>query len=79
MLKVTHGLPLADLAREQTHIASLRLLANDAHLDPDLAEKLSNFIIRGTSSFAVIGDHEMLAAEHNSQSDQITFADGWTA
>ena len=46
VLKATHGLPPADPAREAQQIERLRRLANDAHLDPDFAEKFLNFVIR---------------------------------
>ena len=59
-LKATQGLPAADPAREQTQIARLRHFADDAHLDPDFAEKFLNFIIR-----EVIRHHETLAAKQN--------------
>ena len=52
--------PAADPAREQTQIARLRHFADDAHLDPDFAEKFLNFIIR-----EVIRHHETLAAKQN--------------
>jgi chorismate mutase len=57
VLKAEHGLPPADPAREQEQIARLRKLANEAHLDPDFAEKFLNFIIR-----EVIRHHEKIAA-----------------
>jgi len=57
VLKAEHGLPPADPAREQQQIARLRQLANDAHLDPDFAEKFLNFVIR-----EVIRHHEQIAA-----------------
>jgi chorismate mutase len=57
VLKATHGLPPADPTREQEQIARLRRLANDAHLDPDFAEKFLNFVVR-----EVIRHHEQIAA-----------------
>ncbi|PBB38667.1 chorismate mutase [Mesorhizobium sp. WSM3868] len=59
VLKAEHGLPPADPAREQQQIARLRQLANDAHLDPDFAEKFLNFVIR-----EVIRHHEQIAANN---------------
>lgn len=59
ILKATHGLPPADPAREAQQIARLRQLANDAHLDPDFAEKFLNFVIK-----EVIRHHEQIAAEN---------------
>ncbi len=44
--KALHNLPPADPAREQTQIARLRRLAQDARLDPDFAEKFFNFVVR---------------------------------
>ncbi|MET3661460.1 chorismate mutase [Aquamicrobium ahrensii] len=57
VLKATYGLPPADPAREGEQIERLRRLANDAHLDPDFAEKFLNFVIR-----EVIRHHEHIAA-----------------
>lgn len=59
VLKATHGLPPADPTREQEQIARLRKLANDAHLDPDFAEKFLNFVVR-----EVIRHHEQIAADN---------------
>jgi monofunctional chorismate mutase len=56
-LKAEHGLPPADPARETAQIARLRRLAEEAHLDPDFAEKFLNFVIR-----EVIRHHEQIAA-----------------
>jgi chorismate mutase len=61
VLKATHGLPPADPAREGQQIERLRRLANDAHLDPDFAEKFLNFVIR-----EVIRHHENIAAANGS-------------
>ena len=56
-LKATHGLPPADPSREAEQIARLRQLADEAHLDPDFAEKFLNFVVR-----EVIRHHEQIAA-----------------
>ncbi len=55
-LKATHRLPPADPTREAQQIARLRLLAEQAHLDPAFAEKFLAFIIQ-----EVIRHHEALA------------------
>lgn len=55
-LKALHKLPPADPTREAQQIARLRRLAEDAHLDPDFAEKFLNFIIH-----EVIRHHEAIA------------------
>jgi chorismate mutase len=57
LLKATSGLPPADPAREREQIARLRRLAEEAHLDPDFAEKFLNFVIK-----EVIRHHEQIAA-----------------
>lgn len=59
VLKATHNLPPADPAREQHQITRLRQLAEDAHLDPDFAEKFLNFVIK-----EVIRHHEQIAASN---------------
>jgi len=46
----------ADPAREEYQIERLRLLAKDANLDPDFAEKFLNFVIK-----EVIRHHEAIA------------------
>lgn len=53
--KARHGLPPADPAREAVQIARLRRLAEEAHLDPDFAEKFLNFIVT-----EVIRHHEAI-------------------
>ena len=57
-LKAEHGLPPADPSRETQQIARLRRLADEAHLDPDFAEKFLNFIVK-----EVIRHHEAIAAD----------------
>ena len=54
--KAAHNLPPADPAREAAQIARLRMLAEDAKLDPDFAEKFLNFIVK-----EVIRHHEAIA------------------
>ena len=58
-LKAKYQLPPADPAREKFQVARLRQLAEDAHLNPDFAEDLLNFIIK-----EVIRHHEQIAADH---------------
>jgi chorismate mutase len=57
VLKAEHGMPPADPVREKIQIDRLRQLADDAHLDPDFAEKFLNFIVR-----EVIHHHEQIKA-----------------
>ena len=54
-LKARHKLPPADPAREAEQIARLRRLAEEAHLDPEFAEKFLAFIVR-----EVIRHHEII-------------------
>lgn len=61
-LKAMHQLPPADSARENSQIARLRRLAEDAHLDPAFAEKFLNFIIE-----EVIRNHRAIAEEKQAQ------------
>jgi chorismate mutase len=55
-LKAEFRLPPADPSREREQIARLRLLAENARLDPAFAEKFLNFIIA-----EVIRHHETIA------------------
>ncbi len=55
-LKARHGMPPSDPGREQTQIARLRRLAEDAELDPEFAEKFITFVIA-----EVIHHHERIA------------------
>ncbi|MHA6760176.1 chorismate mutase [Streptacidiphilus sp. PAMC 29251] len=55
-LKAEYRLPPADPAREREQIERLRLLAENARLDPAFAEKFLNFIIA-----EVIRHHERIA------------------
>ena len=52
-LKAEHDLPPADPIREESQIARLTDLANEADLDPDFAKKFLAFIIQ-----EVIKHHE---------------------
>jgi chorismate mutase len=58
MLKAEKGLPPSDPGRERVQIERLRRLAEEAELDPDLAEKFLNFIVA-----EVIHHHEQIAAD----------------
>ena len=55
-LKAAHGMPASDPDREERQIARLRALAEDAHLDPEFAEKWFNFVV------AEVIHHHKLAA-----------------
>ncbi|MFE2279299.1 chorismate mutase [Streptomyces sp. NPDC059454] len=57
-LKAAHQLPPADPGREARQIARLRVLAENAKLDPAFAEKFLNFIIA-----EVIHHHERIAED----------------
>lgn len=57
VLKAATGLPASDPDRERQQIARLRVLAEDAHLDPAFAEKFLNFIVA-----EVIHHHEAIAS-----------------
>jgi len=57
-LKAEHEMPASDPDREARQIARLRSLAEDAHLDPEFAEKWFNFVVA-----EVIRHHTQLAAE----------------
>ena len=57
-LKAEHGMPPSDQDREARQIARLRALAEDAHLDPEFAEKWFNFVVA-----EVIRHHTKTASE----------------
>lgn len=44
-LKAEHKMPASDPHREEQQVARLRQLAEDAHLDPEFAEKWFNFVV----------------------------------
>jgi chorismate mutase len=71
VLKATHGLPPADPSREADQIARLRKLADDAHLDPDFAEKFLNFVVR-----EVIRHHEQIAASSSGEANNLASGNG---
>ncbi|MGB4137151.1 MAG: chorismate mutase [Microbacterium sp.] len=44
-LKADHAMPPSDPSREEQQVARLRALAEEAHLDPEFAEKWFNFVV----------------------------------
>lgn len=44
-LKARHGMPPADPVREEQQVARLRMLAADADLDPEFAQKWFGFVV----------------------------------
>ena len=44
-LKAEHSMPASDPGREEQQTARLRALAEEAHLDPEFAEKWFNFVV----------------------------------
>lgn len=64
-LKAEKGLPPSDPNRERVQIDRLRRLAEEAELDPDLAEKFLNFIIA-----EVIHHHEQIASTGSVETQQ---------
>ena len=57
-LKAEREMPASDPEREARQIARLRALAEDAHLDPEFAEKWFNFVVA-----EVIRHHLQIADE----------------
>ena len=55
-LKAATGMPASDPNRERVQVARLRALAEEAHLDPEFAEKWFTFVVA-----EVIHHHERLA------------------
>ncbi|HYZ83952.1 MAG TPA: chorismate mutase [Bryobacteraceae bacterium] len=58
-LKVQHGLPSRDPAREAEQVGRLRHLATVSNLDPDIAEKFLSLVIH-----EVVQGHETLRRNH---------------
>ncbi|WP_125098140.1 chorismate mutase [Leucobacter chromiireducens] len=58
LLKAENEMPASDPSREARQIARLRSLAEDAHLDPEFAEKWFNFVVA-----EVIQHHTQIASE----------------
>ena len=44
-LKAEHAMPASDPGREEQQVARLKALAEEAHLDPEFAEKWFNFVV----------------------------------
>jgi chorismate mutase len=60
VFKAQHMLPAADPAREAEQVKRLRMLASDAQLDPEFAEKFLAFVVR-----EVIRHHEISSKNTN--------------
>ncbi|WP_417512284.1 chorismate mutase [Microbacterium sp.] len=45
ILKAEHAMPASDPRREEQQVSRLRALAEEAHLDPEFAEKWFNFVV----------------------------------
>ncbi|MFB7249359.1 chorismate mutase [Microbacterium sp. NPDC056234] len=45
LLKAQHAMPASDPSREEQQVSRLRALAEEAHLDPEFAEKWFNFVV----------------------------------
>lgn len=45
VLKAEHAMPASDPHREEQQVTRLRALAEEAHLDPEFAEKWFNFVV----------------------------------
>ncbi|GAA1612304.1 chorismate mutase [Leucobacter chromiireducens] len=58
VLKAENEMPASDPSREARQIDRLRNLAEDAHLDPEFAEKWFNFVVA-----EVIQHHTQIANE----------------
>ncbi|OUM39841.1 chorismate mutase [Arthrobacter sedimenti] len=63
-LKAEHDLPAGDPQREAAQIARLRMLAEEAQLDPAFAEKFLNFIIS-----EVIRHHQAISENRKPAAD----------
>ncbi|MHA7281654.1 chorismate mutase [Arthrobacter sp. TMS2-4] len=63
-LKAEHDLPAGDPQREAAQIARLRMLAEEAQLDPAFAEKFLNFIIS-----EVIRHHQAISENRRPAAD----------